>query len=51
VKITSLSIRELPAGKAVAFLSLDVRDLAELNTAMNRLSMIAGVSEVRRPGA
>jgi GTP pyrophosphokinase len=50
VKITSLSIRELPGGKAVAFLSLDVKDLTELNTAINRLSMIAGVADVRRPG-
>ncbi|NMA36809.1 MAG: bifunctional (p)ppGpp synthetase/guanosine-3',5'-bis(diphosphate) 3'-pyrophosphohydrolase, partial [Papillibacter sp.] len=50
VKITSLSIRELQGGKAVAFLSLEVKDLGELTAAINRLSMIAGVTEVRRPG-
>jgi (p)ppGpp synthase/HD superfamily hydrolase len=50
VKITSVSVRELPGGKAVAFLSLDVKDLNELSTAINRLSMLPGVSEVRRPG-
>ncbi len=50
VKITSLSVRELQGGKAVAFLSLEVKDLAELSVAINRLSMIAGVTDVRRPG-
>ena len=50
VKITSLSAREADAGRAVAFVSMDVHSRAELQAAISRLSVIQGVSEVKRPG-
>ncbi len=50
VKLTGLNARELEAGRAVAFVSMDVHSRAELQAAINRLSVIPGVSEVRRPG-
>ena len=50
VKLTSLNARELEAGRAVAFVSMDVHSRAELQAAINRLTVIPGVSEVRRPG-
>ncbi len=50
VKITSLSAREIEGGNAVAFVSMDVHTRAELQAAIHRLSVISGVSEVKRPG-
>lgn len=50
VKVTSLSAREVGGGKAVAFVSMDVHSRAELQAAISRLSVIQGVSEVKRPG-
>ena len=37
-------------GKAMAFVSIEVKSLAELNTAISRLRVISGVSDVKRPG-
>ena len=50
VKITSLSAREIEGGQAVAFVSMDVHTRAELQAAIHRLSVIKGVTEVKRPG-
>ena len=50
VKITSLSAREIDGGQAVAFVSMDVHTRAELQAAIHRLSVIRGVTEVKRPG-
>ncbi|MBR6522344.1 MAG: bifunctional (p)ppGpp synthetase/guanosine-3',5'-bis(diphosphate) 3'-pyrophosphohydrolase [Oscillospiraceae bacterium] len=50
VKITSLSAREVEGGQAVAFVSMDVHTRAELQAAIHRLSVIKGVTEVKRPG-
>ncbi|MDD6188116.1 MAG: bifunctional (p)ppGpp synthetase/guanosine-3',5'-bis(diphosphate) 3'-pyrophosphohydrolase [Clostridiales bacterium] len=50
VKITSLSAREIEGGQAVAFVSMDVHTRAELQAAIHRLSVIRGVTEVKRPG-
>ncbi len=50
IKITSLNAREIGGGKAMAVVSLEVHSRAELQAAINRLSMIQGVSEVKRPG-
>ncbi len=49
-KITSLNVREVGNGKALAFITIEVKDLAALQTAMNRLRIIPGVSDVERPG-
>lgn len=48
--VTSMNIRELPGGKAVAFLTVLVKDAEMLNTAMRRLRGIRGVRDVVRPG-
>ena len=50
VKITSLSAREIEGGQAVAFVSMDVHTRAELQAAIHSLSVIRGVTEVKRPG-
>ncbi len=50
VKITSLSVRELTGGGSVAFITVEVKDTAELTSAINRLALIKGVTEVRRTG-
>lgn len=49
-KITSLNVREVGNGKALAFITIEIKDLAALQAAMNRLRIIPGVSEVERPG-
>ena len=47
-KVRSLYVRDVGGGKAVANLTLEVRDLAELNAIMARLAAISGVKEVAR---
>jgi len=47
VRVRSLSARG-QNGVATAFISLEVKDINELQTAMNKLSGISGVMEVRR---
>lgn len=49
-KINSLNVRDVGNGKALAFINIEIKDLAALQTAMNRLRIIPGVSEVERPG-
>jgi len=50
VRVRGLTARDI-AGTATAFISLEVRDLRELQTATNKLSGISGVIDVRRGGA
>ncbi|NLO49360.1 MAG: bifunctional (p)ppGpp synthetase/guanosine-3',5'-bis(diphosphate) 3'-pyrophosphohydrolase [Clostridiales bacterium] len=49
-KIHSLNVRDMGTGKALAFITIEVSDLVSLTSAMSRLKMIPGVSEVDRPG-
>ena len=51
VGVTSMNIRELSDGGAVAQLTVLVRDLDTLNGAMRHLRGIRGVRDVVRPGA
>ncbi|MCL2842836.1 MAG: bifunctional (p)ppGpp synthetase/guanosine-3',5'-bis(diphosphate) 3'-pyrophosphohydrolase [Oscillospiraceae bacterium] len=47
VRVRSLNAREIN-GKAVAFISLEVSDIKELQNAINKLSGISGVIDVNR---
>ncbi|MBR1496981.1 MAG: bifunctional (p)ppGpp synthetase/guanosine-3',5'-bis(diphosphate) 3'-pyrophosphohydrolase [Oscillospiraceae bacterium] len=47
-KVRSFNARSLSGGMAIATLSLEVRNLAELRGIMNRLSTVQGVKEVAR---
>jgi GTP pyrophosphokinase len=49
-KINSLNVRDMGNGKFLAFITIEVGDLVTLTSAMTRLKMIPGVSEVDRPG-
>jgi len=51
VRVRSLSARSEPGGMATAFLSLEVADLKQLQTALNKLSGISGVQEIKRCSA
>ncbi len=48
VKVSEISCRTLPEGRALASLTFRVRNVAELNTVCNRLQGISGVDQVRR---
>ncbi|NLL45967.1 MAG: bifunctional (p)ppGpp synthetase/guanosine-3',5'-bis(diphosphate) 3'-pyrophosphohydrolase [Clostridiales bacterium] len=50
-KMRALSVREIEGGKALAQISLEVGGRDELKYAMNKLSAIPGVTDVRRSGA
>ncbi len=50
IGVTSLNIREMPDGGALAFLSVLVRDSEALNAAMRHLRGIRSVRDVQRPG-
>ncbi len=50
-RVRSLSARDVGGGMATAFISLEVRDLKELQAIMARLSAISGVSQVKRSGS
>jgi len=47
-KVRSLSARDVGLGKSTAAVTLEVKDLAELRSIMNRLSAVSGVTEVNR---
>ena len=49
-KVKALSVREIEGGLAVAQISMEVGSRDELRFAINKLSAIPGVSEVRRGG-
>ncbi len=49
-KVRALSVREIEDGLAVAQISMEVGNRDELRFAINKLSAIPGVSEVRRGG-
>ncbi len=49
-KVRALSVREIEGGLAVAQISMEVGDRDELRFAINKLSAIPGVNEVRRGG-
>ena len=49
-KVRALSVREIEGGLAVAQISMEVGSRDELRFAINKLSAIPGVSEVRRGG-
>jgi GTP pyrophosphokinase len=48
--ITSLNIREVQGGGAVAYMTLMVHNRKELDSAIRRLRGIRGVRDVKRPG-
>ena len=48
--VTSLNIRETGDGGAIAFLTVLVKDLETLNSAVRHLRGIRGVRDVQRPG-
>ncbi len=48
IKVSEISCRTLPEGRALASLTFRVRNVAELNTVCNRLQGISGVEQVRR---
>ncbi len=48
VKITSLSARSLPDGYASITLALEVKDLQELTSVINKLNQISGVYQIKR---
>ncbi len=48
VKVTEISGREMPAGKARILATFEVRDVQELETIRNRIRSIDGVIDVRR---
>ena len=50
VGVTSMNIRELPGGTAVAYLSVLVKDAEMLGGAMRRLRGVRSVRDVLRPG-
>ncbi len=50
VRVISLSGRNTGGGMAAVFITLEVKNLSELNTAMARISMTPGVTDVRRSG-
>ena len=50
VTITSMNIREIQGGGAVAYLTVTVHDREELNAAIRRLRGVRGVRDVVRPG-
>jgi (p)ppGpp synthase/HD superfamily hydrolase len=49
-KVRSLSARDIGGGMALANLTLEVKDLDELNYIISRLRTIPGVREVLRNG-
>lgn len=51
IKMRALSVREIEGGKALAQISMEVGGHDELKYAMNKLSAIPGVTDVRRGGA
>ena len=48
IRVRSLSAQQIPGGKATAYISLEVEDGRELQQAVNKLSGISGVIEVKR---
>ncbi|NLV49900.1 MAG: bifunctional (p)ppGpp synthetase/guanosine-3',5'-bis(diphosphate) 3'-pyrophosphohydrolase [Clostridiales bacterium] len=51
VKINSLSARDLGNGNALAYVSVNVKDLEELSALISRLEVLSGVTSVLRSGA
>ena len=49
-KVLSLSARDLDGVKSTAIVTLEVKNTAELETIINRLRTVAGVSEITRAG-
>ena len=47
-KVRTLNARDMGMGRSTASVTLEVKDLAELKTIMNKLSAVSGVSEVSR---
>ena len=47
IRVRSLTAREI-GGIGTAFISLEVKDLKEVQTAINKLSGISGVIDVKR---
>ena len=50
-KVISLSARDIEGGRATAVLTLEVKQLSDLETIMARLATIAGVYEISRAGS
>ena len=48
--VTSLTARSIEDGKAIANITISVKNRGQLLNAMNRLSAISGVIEVKRAG-
>ncbi|MBR4744367.1 MAG: bifunctional (p)ppGpp synthetase/guanosine-3',5'-bis(diphosphate) 3'-pyrophosphohydrolase, partial [Oscillospiraceae bacterium] len=48
IKMTSFSARDVGDGLSTASVTLEVRNAGELNAVINRMSNVAGVTEVRR---
>ena len=49
-KVRSMSARDTHDGNAVAFISLEVKDLVELRNIMAKLQAVSGVIDVKRTG-
>ena len=47
-KVRGLTARDVGNDQSTAVVTVEVRDLAELKTIMNRISAVRGVIEVRR---
>ncbi len=49
-KVRSLNARDVEGGRSIVNIGLEIRNIDELRTVMNKLSSISGVSEVNRNG-